>query len=376
MEKMSRKKALNTVFTVVIIGIFLTFSLLFALTAMLTPDLSISDSYFGGGEVKTSIFSPYDDACLKNKSFYKLINEYEYRAFHNISDRRIICGSDGFLFNAGTNESGYNYIDDYTGKITLSEEQLDRFHKYIEMRSRAYENFGGKYVLAVIPNAQTVYSECMPSYLGGMSNNTMLRQISAYLEKQSFEGFVDLSDDMIKGKQYGQLYNNTENTVNAMGAYVAYSGILEHVTEIYGEDVDILDGDYFKLQTRITDGKALAKHVGLDSIIKNKTIYISNSNELIYTLVELFGDFETTYTKYEHKENVSDLTVLVECACEWDKVQLMPYFSSTFFRASYRITHKYNRSAVINSVPDVVVQVIREDELFTILNEYLVSSYN
>lgn len=376
MEKMSRKKALNTVFTVIFIGIILTFSLLFLTTATLTAENSISDSYFNGSEVERSIFSPFDDACLKNKSFYDLINEYEYRVFKDISDRDVICGDNGFLFNADTNDYGYNYIDDYTGKITLSRDQLDHFHKYVEMRSRAYENFGSKYVLAVIPNSQTVYGELMPSYLGEISENTVLSQVGEYLEMQDFVGFVDLSDAMNEGKQYGQLYNNTENTVNAMGAYVAYSGIIEYIKTVCDDEINLLAREHFELQTRITDGKALAKKVGLDSLIKNRTIYISDSNEHIYTLVELFGDFETTYTKYEYRPNASDTVVLIECAREWDKVQLMPYFSSTFSRASYRVTHKYSRSAVANLIPDVVVQVIREDELISVLDDDLAASYN
>ena len=376
MEKMTRKKALETVFTVIFVGIILSFSLTFAVTAMLTPEESVSEHYFDGSEGSTGIFSGFDDACLKNKNFYSVINEYEYRVFNNIPNREVIGGDGEFLFNGDTNEHGYNYIDDYTGKIKLTPEQLDRFHRYIEMRSRAYENIGAKYALAVIPNAQTVYGEYMPEYIGRISDETMLGQISSYFEAEGFDKLIDLRGAMTEGKKYGQLYNNTENTVNAIGAYAAYSGIIGHVESVFGGEIAELSEDYFVLGTRITDGKTLAKRADLESIIRNKTIYLSDVNERIYTLVELFGGLETTYVKHEHKSSASDITVFVECTQEWDKIQLMPYFSSTFYRSSYKVSHNYDKSAVESFSPDMVVQVIREDELWSILNGEIISSYN
>lgn len=375
-NKMSRKKATNTVFLVVFVGIILSFSIAFAMTAIFAPEKTISNTYFDGSKGEKNIFSWFDDACLKNKDLYDLIRECEYRLFNNIPHNDVIGGKEGFLFNCDTNEFGYNYIDDYTGKIVLSEEQLDRFHRYLQMRSQAYENFGSDYVLAIIPNTQTVYGEHMPLFLGDISKNTMLSQIIDYLRENDFDKVVDLRDLMLEKKQFDQLYNNTENTVNSAGAYVVYSGIVDHFNEKLGIGVNKLEYGYLDLRTRITDGKYLAKKAGLESLIKNRTVYVSDSNEHIYTLVELFGDFETTYVKYEHKKSASDVTVMVECAHEWDKVQLMPYFSSTFYRTSYRVSHMYNRNSVTSSIPDVVVQVIREDELWSIIDRDIVSSYN
>ena len=376
MDKMSRKKALNTVFTVLFIGIILTFSIIFLTTALFSSKSTISDKYFDGSEPRDNVFSLFDNACLRNEKFYEVINRFEYRVFNHIPASDVVSGKNGFLFNADTNEYGYSYLDDYSGNIKLSEDQLDRFHKYIEMRSRAYENFGSEYVLAVIPNAQSVYDEYMPSYLGAISENTVLSQVSRYLEAQGFDKFIDLRAAMEEGCELGQLYNNTENSINARGAYVAYLEIVDHIRSLHKNEVKYLNRDYFDVQTRVTDGKTLAKKVGLSTLIKNKTVFISDSNVHIYSLVELFGGLETTYVNYDQIKSASKLTVMLECASEWDKVQLMPYFSSTFSRASYRVGHIYSKSAVANSIPDIVVQVIREDELSSILDIDVMMSYD
>lgn len=377
MEKMSRKTIFNIICSGIIVGIILSFSLFFLITAIMNDENTVSDRYFVECAREDNLFSVFDDACLKNQSFYELINVYEYRVFNNVLTSELISGHNGFLFEVGENEHGYNYLDDYTGNMVLSAEQLDFLHKYIEIRRTAYENFGSKYVLAVLPNSQTVYSEYMPDYLGSISSDSMLLQLDRYLEEQGFLNFINLTDAMIEGKTRGQVYNNTENTVNALGAYVAYDEIVKYINSNSDIKVNGLEENYFKLQTRITDGKMLAKKAGLASVIKNKTISISDSNEYIYTLVELFGELETTYTKYEYRDRVQvDSTVLLEFSNEWDKVQLMPYFSSTFERASYRVGCTFNRSAVVSALPDVVVQVIREDELLSLMNADIVASYN
>ena len=377
MEKMSRKTIFNIICSVIIVGIILSFSLFFLITVIMSDENTVSDKYFVECERDDNLFSVFDDACLKNRSFYELINVYEYRVFNNVLTSELISGDNGFLFDVGENEHGYNYLDDYTGNMVLSAEQLDFLHKYIEIRRTAYGNFGSEYVLVVMPNAQTVYSEYMPEYLGSISSDSMLLQLDRYLEEQGFLNFINLTDAMIEGKTRGQVYNNTENTVNALGAYVAYNEIIKYINSNSDIKVNGLGENYFKLQTRITDGKTLAKKAGLASVIKNKTISISDSNEYIYTLVDLFGELETTYTKYEYRDRVPvDPTVLLEFSNDWDKVQMMPYFSSTFGRASYRVGYTFNRSAVVSASPDVVVQVIREDELLSLMNADIVASYN
>lgn len=377
MENLSKRKLFNIISTVLVIGAVATFSLVFLITAFWGSDDVVSEEYFDGSPIEQTAFSDFDDVCLKNLNFYSMINRVEYKLFSNVISDDVVGGYRDFLFKAGVNKYGYNYLDDYSGEIVLSEQELEYFYQYIEIRRKVYENFGCKYVLAVIPNTQTVYSENMPEYIGDLSESTMLSQIGAYLEKRGFENFVDLSDTMTSGKKLGRLYNNTENSINALGAYVAYSGIAEKLKNDLGVNINAVGSDFFEYSVLLTDGKNLAKRAGLSSFVKNKTISIANTNEYVYTLVSLLGELESTYAKYEYSDLVStNATALLEFTNEWDKVQLMPYFSSTFSRASYRIGNTFSLSSANNASSDIVIQVIREDELFSIIDPVIVSSYN
>ena len=375
MEKLSNKAIFNIVFSVMIVGVILSFSLFFSMTALMDSEKAVSDTYFDGTCGSENIFSSFNDACLKNQELFSIINETEYKLFGNIISEDVLKGDSDFLFSAGENEYGYDYLKDYTGNMILSEQELDYIHKYIEMRRQAYENNGSDYVLAVIPNAQTVYGEYMPEYFGEISKNTMLSQVTEYLAAQGFDGFINLTDAMLEGKKNGQLYNNTENSINALGAYIVYSEIVSSLDDLL-EDSRTLSEDYFDLNIRLTDGKSLAQSAGISSLIKNKTVSISTSNVYTYTVVDLFADYESTYTKYEYSDMIPAYpSVLLEVSGDWDKIQLMPYFSSTFGHSSYRVSHTYSGDMLENTDPNIVIQIIHEDELLSILEPNIYSSY-
>ena len=197
---MNKKSLFNMIFSIAFIGVILSFSLYFALTLVLRPEHNIAEGYFGAEEAERTEFSVFDDACLKNKFFHESIIAAEYRMFDHLFGESVISGENGFLFMSGVNSHGYDYIADYSGEVSFDAESLDMIYQYIEMRSKAYENRGMYYCLAVIPNSQTVYSEYMPKVYGEISDRTALSQVEAYLESCGFEGFVDLTDALVAAK--------------------------------------------------------------------------------------------------------------------------------------------------------------------------------
>lgn len=373
---MTKKSIFNMIFSIAFIGVVLSISVYFALTLVLRPEHNINSDYFESRTAARSGFSDFDDACLKNRSFHESIIETEYRLFGSLFGDNVIKGKSGFLFMGGVNELGYDYASDYAGETVLGDEALDVVYQYIEMRKKAYENRGIDYYLAVIPNSQTVYGEYMPDIYGKPDNDRVLSQVSRYLDSVGFDRFIDLTDAMIASKPEGLLYNNTENSINALGAYYVYEAIMK---EMSGDVVDadrITELGRYALYTHYTDGKTAAELAGISSIVENETVSMSNDTEYMYTTAGVFGDLETTYTRAGYKEELPLLpSVLIEVTREWDKIQLKPYFSNTFGMASYRVSHNYSSIALDNSNPTVVVQVLHEDELMSVIEPTVSASY-
>jgi len=374
---MSKKNVFDLIFSVAFVGVILSFAIYFALTLLLRPEYNVNDGYFDGKDVERSGFSAFDDACLKNRFFHDRIVETEYKLFGNIFGDDVIRGKNGFLFMSGVNDAGYDYVADYTGEIVMSDDALEVVYRYIDMRSKVYENRNIKYYLAVIPNSQTVYSEYMPGVYGEISDGRVLEQVGTYLEGKGFGGFIDLTDTMINAKGEGLLYNNTENSINALGAYYVYEGVMQRLTDDLAVDDRVMGRELYELYTHFTDGKTAAELAGIAAILQNETISMSNATEYMYTTVEIFEDIETTYTKSEYKNDIPlKPSVLLEVTDEWDKIQLKPYFSNTFGMASYRASHLYSSSALDNSNPSIVVQVLHEDELMTVIDPAVTASYD
>lgn len=374
---MSKKNVFDLIFSVAFVGVILSFSIYFALTLILRPEYNVNDSYFDGKDVERSDFSVFDDACLKNRFFHDQIIGTEYKLFGNIFGDDVIRGKNGFLFMGGVNNAGYDYVADYTGDIVMTDDALEVVYRYIDMRSKVYGNRNIKYYLAVIPNSQTVYSEYMPEVYGDISDERVLTQVGNYLEEKGFDGFIDLTDTMINAKSEGLLYNNTENSINALGAYYAYEGVMRRLTADRAVDDRTMGREFYELYTHFTDGKTAAELAGIASVLQNETVSMSNATEYMYTTVEIFEDIETTYTKSEYKYDILlKPSILLEVTGEWDKIQLKPYFSNTFGMASYRASHLYSSSALDNSNPSIVVQVLHEDELMTVIDPAVTASYD
>lgn len=374
---MSKKNVFDLIFSVAFVGVILSFAIYFALTLVLRPEYNMNDGYFDGKEAERSGFSAFDDACLKNSFFHSCIIEAEYKLFGNIFGGDVIRGKNGFLFMSGVSDSGYDYVADYTGDIVMDDDALEVVYRYIDMRSKVYENRNIKYYLAVIPNSQTVYSEYMPSVYGEISDERVLFQVGAYLEQKGFDGFIDLTETMINAKSEGLLYNNTENSINALGAYYVYEGIMSRLIDDRAVDDRTMKKELYELYTHFTSGKTAAELAGIADILQNETVSMSNATEYMYTTVEIFEDIETTYTKSEYKDDIPlKPSILLEVTGEWDKIQLKPYFSNTFGMASYRASHLYSTSALDNSNPSIVVQVIHEDELMTVIDPAVTASYD
>lgn len=369
MDISNRTKIFNIVFSLIFLGVILSFSLYFSMTSVMRPEENISDGYLdSGSELSDTDVYSYDNACLKNKFFHTMIVETEYRLFGNIKQGGVVRGKHDFLFDVGQNSKGYSYITDYVGGYTLTEAELENFYDVVTTRCKVYENQGRYYVFAVIPNSQTVYDEYMPSYFGGMSQRTMLSQISAYMSERGVDCFLDLTDALLGAKDNGVLYNNTENSINALGAYFVYEGVMNGIPQRAMNEPRTLSLTDFEYFTHYTDGKSSAVAVGLESLIKNETVSMSNSTEFKYTVVNYTGDYETTYVKSTFTDRVPlNPYVLVECSNEWDKIQLMPYFSNTFGVSSYKVGHGYDKEIVARSNPLIVIQTIREDELIELL---------
>ncbi|MHB1152748.1 MAG: alginate O-acetyltransferase AlgX-related protein [Eubacteriales bacterium] len=286
----------------------------------------------------------------------------------------VIIGKNNFLFN--TVSEGYDYTADFNGEIPYTDDELQLIYNALSKRQLAYENNNIPYAVAVIPNSQTVYPEYMPSKYGKLSDNTRLKQITAYIEQKGGINFIDLTEILTASKKEGQLYNNTENSLNALGAYYAYTAIYAQLPEKMRTKNTINSEMVKKISKDKTDGLTLAALAGLD--IKNNTLSLNLSDdETMYSVMGNKDILVSTYVKIGYKSVIPTVpALLLDFEKESDLDSFMPYFSSTYGSVGYKMNYAFSLSAINSVAPKVIVQLICEDRLSTLLDDEINTTYN
>lgn len=361
------KKDLSIYHLVVItvfVGLLLSFAIIY-LTDTALEDRPSSVCYDGTAFEQTDPLASFHQAVYQNSDTLTLVHEYQYRLFGIVNSRMVIAGQNDFLFEIEDAETGYSYIDDYTGSCQFSEAESAAILEALQHRKEAYAQRDAEYLLVILPNAQTVYSEYMPAYCGPISEQTRLAVLSDYLTDRGFYDFLDLTDDLKAAKADGPLYNNTENSLNALGLYYAYQTVCNHFAHTVSESSPTLDREALSFSQHLTAGKTTARKAGLAQVVKNRTVSLSNATALNYRFVYNGWNATTTIRLpfYIPSDVSGSPELLLQFSGTWERLQIEPFFSNTFSQVTYQTDLRDDPHIFEAAKPKVVIQFIYENEL-------------
>lgn len=311
-------------------------------------------------------------AVYQNESSLSLVRRYEYRVFRVVNHDNVIAGRKNFLFEVKDPETGYNFLEDYIGHAAFDGEESAAILKELCRRQSYYREKGAEYLLVVIPNAQTVYSEYMPGYLGGIGKNTRLSRLEEYLGSHTaadgtkFRNFVNLTDELCAQKGEGLLYNNTENSLNALGAFVAYRAVYARFSPNVWATTPPLTRSELSFSRYQTAGKSIAREAGLADTVPNETVSLSNDTVMNYTYLLNTGGVTRTALKPAVAQGQKTL-LLLQFSSNREKLQCEPFFSNTFSKVTYQLGFAEDDTIFEQAKPQVVIQFLYECELELLL---------
>ncbi len=356
---MNKRKKTDFLTVVLFFGIILTFMIYIGLGFMFA-DLK-------GKERNAFSFNSafYNDEGLNN-----IIKNYEYKAFGHVKNSNVIVGKEEFLFEICDEKYNYDYLLDYIGGLEYSDEELKTIEAEILSRQETYEKQGIEYMLVVIPNSINICSEYLPDFIGNGGGQTRLSRLDSYLSERGIDCFFNLTDDMKADIPLGQLFNNTENSVSAIGAYSIYNSVLENLPGKYSFEGNTKRLTYEDMSyiVRYTNGKEIAREAGIEDVVLNRTVSLTDDMIRRYYTEKNTGSYEKVKALEKYAQEVnSGYTVLLEFSDEWDKIQLMPYFSGTFDSVVYKTGLEYSAQVVSDNSPGIAIQFIHENELDMLL---------
>lgn len=371
---MGNSRTVRLLTAVIFFGIILSGTVFFGIPALISSSGYADTPYHADAPLPENL-TAFDRRVLLDTQLRESMTRLDYHIFSRLSSDEVLVGREEFLFPLGDAE--YDYLADFSGAAAYDADTLDRLAKSIEKRRIAYANAGAQYLLAVIPNSQTVYGEYLPGDLSRADGESRLEQLGAYLAELGESAFLDLTPALNAEKGRGLLYNNTENSINALGANAVYRAVLEALSAASGREFTPIAREEINIFTRYTEGKALARLANVADIVRNRTVSLNNDTELKYRILERVAGMEITYTKVEYKGEIPNRPgILLEFSDEWDKIQLMPYFSNTFGTAAYKTSLAFSLYAVDYVKPNLVVQFVHEYELAELADEQVMLSYN
>ena len=364
------KKEMTSMQLIVIacfIGILLTAAIFYLTNMFITGDGALTSYCYDGGVIEgEDPIHAFNRAIYQSESTLTFIHEQQYTLFGVVNSNLVIAGYDNFLFEVSHDSYDYSYLEDYYGNCSFTEAESGAILENLQNRYDYYRSHGDDYLLVIIPNAQSVYSEKMPAYYGTISEESRLSRLSDYLTANGFINFIDLTDDLRYAKDDEILYHNTQNSLNALGMYYAYR-------EVY----DVLDSSLFYGTTPVeraslrfnynnTNGRYLAKKAGLEHIISNHTLSLSGSLTQNYVI----DSTDTSTAVTPPGEDTSQYPILLlQFSNAQDRLLSEPYFSNTFYKVSYQTSLKTVAPSQTDSNPRIVVQFIYESELGCLLEQ-------
>lgn len=177
------------------------------------------------GEFNVEFTRQFDDYFTDNFAFrpdlvtlYATLNS---ALFEESISEQVITGKQGWLFFVPT-------LNDYQKKDVLSDNEIYRIVRTLEIQRDALAAQGVGFVFAVAPNKSSIYGQYMPeryAILGEVSN---AEKLYAAFEKRGFKA-VDLFK-MLRGSAV-QVYHKLDTHWNNTGALMAYEALMASVQE-------------------------------------------------------------------------------------------------------------------------------------------------
>ena len=194
-------RGVSVVSTVLFVGIILSCTIFFGVSYVLDFD---SDSSFFDA-------SNFDSQFYESDDIRSIVTFCDYTFFKKVNNENVIVGYDDFLFEI--ERDGYNFIEDFVGNLYFTENELDLITSNLQIRQKVYKDMGIEYVVAVIPNLQTIYAEKMPFFFNGGNERTRLVQLNEHISKNTDINLVDATSIFKRitviyksGHDFGKLY--------------------------------------------------------------------------------------------------------------------------------------------------------------------------
>lgn len=205
----------------------------------------------------------FNDHFGFRKRLVRTCSHWKRLLFKEGSSTKVIAGNDGWFFLCDR-----GMIEHYTGMVTFTEENLKDWQKLLETRRNWIQKRGGKYVMVIPPDKQSVYQEHLPNWLAKRKGKgpTKLDQFLEYMRANSDVTVLDLRPSLLEGKKIMPIYFDSDGHWNFYGGFIGYQTLVDTVSKSFPDLAPLPFSSFtFTIQSN-TVGGDLMRMMGDNSI--------------------------------------------------------------------------------------------------------------
>ena len=185
-------------------------------------DISLTDE---SGKINTDLNKEVDSYVSENFAFRdQLISADTFLRKHLFgvsANDEVIIGKDGWLYYSQT-------VDDFINLPDISQTGIKNIVHNLEMMNKYVTEHGGKFLVTVAPNKNTIYPEYMPSNFISSDSSDNLQRLTEVINDSSV-AYCDLKTMLLQKKADTDvvLYHKKDTHWNNTGALYASSLLLD-----------------------------------------------------------------------------------------------------------------------------------------------------
>jgi integrase len=218
-------------------------------------------------------------------------------------DGKVVEGKDGWLF---LHHDRNAYLDQYSGKLTLTREQLGYWRELVETRAARIAETGASYHFLVVPEGPAIYPEKLPDFV--TAGERPVLQIMRHLqEARSPVRLIYPLEDMQAEKPRWEVHRRTDTHWSDAGAFIAYKTLIREIAqkalvhdvseeEVHFADFDVQGDLAYKLDVESGPTPCLryvysrARLVHDNRVRLNGSLVITECEDAPPTTCVIFGD--------------------------------------------------------------------------------------
>ena len=268
----------------------------------------------------------------------------------------VLFGADGYLFHNSKSDSIYQ---SYSNQKLITEADLERIYKKQLGFKNTFAKSGIKYIVGFFPNKHSIYPEKLPfsMKLQIQKDTSFASKIVSYFDERNFQ-IIDVREDLLNGKDQGQLYLKFDTHWNALGAHVAYQAFFEQTFNEF--NISPYDDTYFEIEYEEKRNGDLTSMIGvkkMTSYYDNKPIFKLKNKDLGFEKIATDGFPNATTITLNEKCGNTDTVIVFRDSYTSEMVQ---FLSLHFYKVVYIWDSKIDMDLVDKCEADIVMSLTVE----------------